>query len=368
MDQHGLTHPNEANNGVCSDGGLGSKMMYIDFTTRSAKSRCSYSTDCSDCGFRQPIVSLPLISSCNPTGVYEGVCQDGGYNEGGVVAYNEENHFCGYGTQSVCPLRTVDTYYHRPENRPNIDQASVRRALGDRRQMPIGDGVFAGRISPRPPPIPPNPPPPQFPPPPMPPPSPQPPSPPPPPSPFFEDCRCECVRDFVDGTRPWKEMEVRAKATVLRKHSTSYAASVALVRGGSKTLPAMSYIVGDGSINRYAKSGSVDIAHLVSGRRQTHIEGGDVPGYIPTSLFEVVRGKPDWWTIDEDSWQRLDNATEDLDTWVGRCGGFCLRNMKQLDDLAYLQWDHTNGRCSCYEHSKGLLLLLSTFNKLNTVL
>lgn len=148
-------------------------------------------------------------------------------------------------------------------------------------------------------------------------------------------------------------MEVRAKATELRKHSTTYAASVALVRGASRTLPAMTYIVGDGSINRYTQSGSVDVAHLVSGRRQTHVEGGAVPGYIPTAVFEVIRSKPHWWTLEEDAWRRLENATDDLDTWLGRCGGFCLRNMRQLDDLAYLQWDHTNGRCSCFEHSKG---------------
>ena len=42
---------------------LGREMLYINQLTRQAKSLCAYGTDCADCGYRQPILSLPLISS-----------------------------------------------------------------------------------------------------------------------------------------------------------------------------------------------------------------------------------------------------------------------------------------------------------------
>ena len=113
-------------------------------------------------------------------------------------------------------------------------------------------------------------------------------------------------------------MEARAKATELVKHATTYAATVALVRGGSSTLPATVYLQGDGTINRYVPIGEVDVAHLVSGWRQTHVEGGAVAGYIPTVEFQVYKNKPDWYPLNDDSWTRLENATTDRETWPSK--------------------------------------------------
>ena len=146
-------------------------------------------------------------------------------------------------------------------------------------------------------------------------------------------------------------MEVRAKATVLRKHATSYATEVAIVRGASKRLPAMMYMTGDDSINRYVQSGHLDVAHLVSGWRQDPIYA---QGLYRSVYLDVLTRKPIWWTLPDDNWVRLDNYSADLtadrEKWLSRCGGFCLRHAPRRHDLAYIQLDLAGLRCSCYEH------------------
>jgi hypothetical protein len=153
-------------------------------------------------------------------------------------------------------------------------------------------------------------------------------------------------------------MEIRAKATALQKHSVAYGAEAALVRGASRRLRAMAYVRGGGNVEAYVQTGSVDAAHLVSGWRQPHVAQSGVAGPIYSVPLEVILTRPYWWTADQFGWRALANHSADLladrERWLERCAGFCVRTLPVRDDLAYVQVDLDEGRCSCYEHASDL--------------
>ena len=340
----GIPKPNEVRNGVCSDGGLGSRMDHFDHTRKISVSRCSLSTDCFDCGFRRFELELPLVDSCKTPYIdLEGPrCQDGGYGTDPWTQINSETHACGYGTQaSLCGARRVDAIWL-----PHL-QGRRGRALAQ------GDGTFAGRVAPGPPPLPPTPPPPSVPPPPSPVPASPPPSAPPPPSPVFESCECECVEDYIGNAAPWKEIEVRAKATEIKKHSVTYSAASALVRGASKRVPAQVWLDAPG-LERFLQSGSADVSHLISEWKQ---DPARVLGLYASAPLDVVRERPDWYmtaATDDGGWRLLQNFSDGSpfarDKFLERCAGFCLRSAEDRRQVAYLELEMTTAseRCSCY--------------------
>ena len=92
-----------ANDGICSDGGLGS----------SFPSLCDYSSDCADCGRRVYGASL-CENSC--AGADNGICEDGGVLESGgfyetTLVRGIRTSPCGYGTDcNDCPTRVIESY------------------------------------------------------------------------------------------------------------------------------------------------------------------------------------------------------------------------------------------------------------------
>lgn len=313
-------------NQVCEDGGLGSNVKAINGTTREIITECFYGEDCADCGFREDSYVIPPVDVCqelNDQG--DPMCADGGYFgfNGWTVPQDAP---CKYGTSySACGVRFVNT-------RRDGDGSSYSG-----RRLTPGDGVFEGRVSPGPPPSPPYPPPPLLPPPPHPPPSPPPPSDPPPPSPFFENCECECIEDFTEEQGAWKEMEVRSKATELRKHAMTYAASAAIVRGASKRMDTLVWMQ---SLSRYTTSGRADVAHVITGWKQGSSYGAGM--YSETPL--VV-------STDQTSYNYSADTLRDRDVFLQRCAGFCLRTAVDRHDLAYLELDLLPGgeQCRCFK-------------------